>query len=177
MTPELNQRSISWQLCFSWQIFTCKSWKKNDSDPLNKGEDVLICPRSIIKVTLQREGREDGKAIPCTYFVIIKAAQDFTTKLFPGRSQSCLLEKQWWVIIWKLKIKNKRQNLRSYDNIPLNNLSGAAMDCLLLKFFKSGLEGFQEKMLSLNPKLHALLTEFWVRVSDLYNASSQVRWS
>lgn len=77
--------------------------------------------------------------------------------------------------MWKQKIKNKRQNLNSYDNIPLDNLSGAAMDSLLLKFFKSGLEGFQEEMFSLNPKLWALLTEFWVRVSDLCYASSQVR--
>lgn len=49
------------------------------------------------------------------------------------------------------------------------------MDSLLLEFFKSGLEGFQEEMLLLNPKLWALLTEFRVRVSDLYYASSQIR--
>lgn len=52
-----------------------------------KREDVLICPRSIIKVTLQREGKKDGKAYACAYFVIIKVDQDFTIKLFPSRSQ------------------------------------------------------------------------------------------
>lgn len=35
----------------------------NDADPLNKGKDVLISPRTIIKVTLQREERKDGKHI------------------------------------------------------------------------------------------------------------------
>lgn len=38
-------------------------------------------------MTLQREGRKDGKAYACTYFVFIKVDQDFTIKIFPSRSQ------------------------------------------------------------------------------------------
>lgn len=54
---------------------------------IHSTEDVLICPRNIIKVTLQREGRKGGKAIGCMYFVTIKAAQDFTIMLFPSKLQ------------------------------------------------------------------------------------------
>lgn len=151
---------------------------KNDADPLNKGEDVLICPRNIIKVTLQREEEKTERQVHVHILCssrLLKILQSRSFQVGHNYIAKCLLEKQWWVIIWKLKIKSKRKNHKSYDNMLLNNLFGAAMDSLLLKFFKSGLEGFQEEIISLNPKLWALLTEFRVRVSDLHYASSQVK--
>lgn len=73
---------------------------------------------------------------------------------------SCLHEKQRWVKIWKVKIKNQMQNLKSYDYALLNYLPRTEIVSLLFQVFRPSLEGFQEEMLLLNPKLWALLTEF-----------------
>lgn len=59
-----------------------------------------------------------------------------------------------------MKIKNQMQNLKSYDYALLNYLPKTEIVSLLFQVFRPSLEGFQEEMLLLNPKLWALLTEF-----------------
>lgn len=162
MTPESNQKFIFQKLHFPSKYFHVTD-ANNNADPQNKGKVVLVCLRNVIEVSLQeREKKMERQLYVHTLWSakLHKTSQPSCFQVGHNYIASCLHEKQHKVKIWKLKIKNKMQNLKSYDSAPLSYLSRAAVDSLIFKVFKSSLEGFQKEILLLKPKFWALLTEF-----------------
>lgn len=164
MTLKSNQRFIFQKLRFHGKYLHVTDGK-DDADLWNIGKDVIVCLKNIIQVASQGEGLKKMERQFYVYTLwsanLCKFSQPRSFQVGHNYFAMCLHEKRRrWIKIWKLKIKNKMQSIKSYDNAPLNNLSRTAVGSLLFQVFKSSLEDFREEMHLLNPQLWVLLTGF-----------------